>query len=115
MGSSGVWLISDNSITFNKQITRSLLHKLSGLQMRVEVIQNCFRFALLCSVIDKKNSRHLLNQSNAKPKSIMNLRVFPRLALVTCISSNSDWFLVLFSSVVIGQSDYFGFGFITLS
>ena len=25
--------------------------------------------------------------------------------------SSSDWFIVLFASVVIGQSEYFGFGF----
>ena len=30
-------------------------------------------------------------------------------------ASSSDWFLVLFSSVVIGQSDYFWFGFTTLN
>ena len=27
---------------------------------------------------------------------------------------NSDWFIALFASVVIGQSNYFGFGFTTL-
>ena len=28
-------------------------------------------------------------------------------------ASNSDWLVVLFTSVAIGQSNYFGFGFIT--
>ena len=28
---------------------------------------------------------------------------------------SSDWFVELFASTVIGQSDYFGFGFVTLS
>ena len=28
-------------------------------------------------------------------------------------ASNSDWLVVLFPSVVIGQSNYFGFGFTT--
>ena len=30
-------------------------------------------------------------------------------------ASNSDWFIALFTSVVIGQSNYFGFGFTTLN
>ena len=35
-----------------------------------KVISNCFGFALLHSVIGLKNSRHSLNQSDAKPKPI---------------------------------------------
>ena len=30
-------------------------------------------------------------------------------------ASRSDWFIVLFTSVVISQSNYFGFGFTTLN
>ena len=30
------------------------------------------------------------------------------------ISKNSDWFMALFASVVIGRSTYFGFGFSTV-
>ena len=30
-------------------------------------------------------------------------------------ASSSDWLFVLFPSVLIGQSDYFGFGFTTLN
>ena len=30
-------------------------------------------------------------------------------------SSNSDWLVVLFTSVAIGQGNYFGFGFTTLN
>ena len=30
-------------------------------------------------------------------------------------ASNSDWLVVLFTSVAIGQSNYFGFGFTTLN
>ena len=41
--------------------------------------------------------------------------VFPRLALaVHAFASNSDWFIALFTCAVIGQSNYFGFGFTTL-
>ena len=38
-----------------------------------KVIRNCFGFALLCSVIGLENSRHLLNQSEVKPKPIASL------------------------------------------
>ena len=41
-------------------------------------------------------------------------RVFPRLAPVTCICFQFWLDVVLFTSVVIGQSNYFGFGFTTL-
>ena len=37
---------------------------------------------------------------------------FPRLTPVT-FASSSDWFITLLSSVVIGQSNYFGFGLTT--
>ena len=40
-------------------------------------------------------------------------RVFQRLAPV--FASNSDWLVVLFTSVAIGQSNYFGFGVTTLN
>ena len=73
----------------------------------------CFGFALLRTLIGSKNSRHFLNQSDAKLKSIVTWshafsRAWRRLHVFT---SSSHWFLVLFSSVVIGQSDYFGLGF----
>ena len=66
-------------------------------------------FALLRSLIGSKNWRHFLNQSNAKLKPILTWshacsRAFRGLHV---FASSSDWFLVLLSSVVIGQSDYF--------
>ena len=50
-----------------------------------KVTRNCFGFPLLRSVIGLKNSRHLLNQSNTKPKPIATWShaFFPRLASVT--------------------------------
>ena len=77
----------------------------------------CFGFALLRSLIGSQNSRHFLNQSDAKLKPIVIWshafsRAWRRLDV---FASSSDWFLVLFSSVVIGQSDYFGFGFTILN
>ena len=47
-----------------------------------------------------------------KIKRVCAARVFPRL---TPVALNSDWFIVLFTSVTIGQSNYFGFGFTTLN
>ena len=41
-------------------------------------------------------------------------RCFPRFTPLHVFDSNSDWFIVLFSSAVIGQSNYFRFGFKTI-
>ena len=57
-------------------------------------------------MIGQQNSRHFLNQWEFKPKPI----VFPALASVTVFAPNSDWLVVLFTSVEIGQSNYFGIG-----
>ena len=77
----------------------------------------CFGFALLCSVIGQQNSRHFLDQWEAKPKPIaIWTRVFSRaLRRSHVIALNSDWFIALFASVVIGQSNCFGFGFTVLN
>ena len=40
--------------------------------------------------------------------------IFPRFASATCNYFSFDWFNVLSVSYVIGQSNYFGFGFTTL-
>ena len=68
-----------------------------------------FGFALLCSLIGSKNSRHFLNQSEAKLKPIANWsHAFSRAwRWLHVFASSSDWFFVLFASVVIGQSDYY--------
>ena len=76
----------------------------------------CFGFASLRSLIGSKNSRHFLNQSDAKLKPIVTWshafsRAWSRLRV---FASSSDWFLVLFSCVLIGQSDHFSFGFTTI-
>ena len=36
--------------------------------------------------------------------------VYQRLASVTCFFLSSDWFIGLSASILIGQSNYFGFG-----
>ena len=61
-----------------------------------QVIQDCFGFALLRSVIGLKNPRHFLNQSDAKPKPIPTWspafsRAWRRLRL---FASSSHWFIV---------------------
>ena len=50
-----------------------------------------------------------------KTNRVLLARVFARLMLVTCISLNSDWFIALFAPVMIGQSNYFGFGIKTFN
>ena len=67
-------------------------------------------------MIGFKNSRHFLNQSEVKPKSIATCsRAFSRASCRLHVFAWSfDWFTGLSVSFVIGQSDYFGFGFTTL-
>ena len=60
-----------------------------------------------------KISRHLLNQSDAKPKNHATWsRAFSRRLHVFSLSFH--WFIVLFTFVVIGHCNCFGFGFTTL-
>ena len=71
--------------------------------------------ATLCDWL--KNLAPLSRPIRSKTKTNRDLpvRVFPRLAPATCICFElSDWFIELFTTVVIGQSNYFGFGFTTL-
>ena len=70
-------------------------------------------------MIGLKNSRHLLNQSDAKPKPIATWshafsRAWRRLR-VFALSSHRFIVLLLFSFVVIGHCNCFNFGFTTLN
>ena len=64
-------------------------------------------------MIGSKFSRHFFNQSEVKPKPIVaRACTFSRaLCRVRVITSSFDWFTGLSSSFLIGQSNYFGFGF----
>ena len=70
----------------------------------------------LHDAIGSKDSRHLFIQSEVKPKPIVTRsHAFSRaLRQPHVITSSFDWFNVLSVSYVIGQSNYFGFGFTTL-
>ena len=70
----------------------------------------------LRDAIGLKDSRHLFIQSEVKPKPIVTRsHAFSRaLRQPHVITSSFDWFNVLSVSYVIGQSNYFGFGFTTL-
>ena len=63
-----------------------------------------------------KDSRQFFHQREAKPKPIAPCtRGFSRaLSELQVISRNCDWFIALFVPVVIGQSNCFGFGFVTV-
>ena len=73
-------------------------------------VRVCFGFALLHLAIGLKKSRHFLNQSELDTLLPFS-RVLRRLHV---FASSFDWFTGLSVSFVIGQSDYFGFGFTTL-
>ena len=57
----------------------------------------------------------VFSQLEAKPKPIMPCtHDFSRaLSKFQIIARNCDWFIALFAPVVIGRSNYFGFGFST--
>ena len=67
-------------------------------------------------MIGWKFSRHFFNQSEVKPKPIVaRAGTFSRaLCRLHVITSSFDWFTGLCPSFLIGQSNFFGFGFTTL-
>ena len=67
-------------------------------------------------MIGSKFSHHFFNQSEVKPKPIVaRACTFSRaLCRLRVITSSFDWFTGLSPSFLIGQSNYFGFGFTTL-
>ena len=70
---------------------------------------------MLCDWL-KKISCHFFNQSEVKLKPIVTFsHAFSRAwHQLPVFASSFDWFIRLLC-IVIGQSDYFGFGFTTLS
>ena len=96
--------LGDNKISINYSDVRG---------SRVVFNNECC-FTPLCDWF--KNSRHLLNQSDAKQKPIIAtwsyafFRAWRRLHVLGC-----HWFIVLFIFAVIGHCNCFGFGFTTLN
>ena len=61
------------------------------------VIRVFFGFALIRSMIGQQNSRHIFNQCVTR---------FPALGYLLA----SDWLIAMLATLVIGQSNYLGFG-----
>ena len=75
-------------------------------------------FALLQSVIGLETSRHTLNQSDTKLEPITAWSLaFSRVlkSRLHAFTFSSHWLLVIFTFVLIGRCDYFGFGHTTLN
>ena len=72
-----------------------------------KIIRVGFDFALIFPMIGSENSRHPLDQSDAKlkPVSTGSLAFFPAF----------HWILAIFPFVLIGCCDYFGFGLTSLN
>ena len=75
-------------------------------------IQSQYPIAIATLVIGLKFSRQLFQPMRSRTKTNRTMRDF------SCVSScfkiiarNSDWFIPLFASVVIGRINYFGIGF----
>ena len=82
-------------------------------------IESNLRFIWFCitTLVDWfKKLAHFLSQSEVKPKPLVTCsRMFSRaLRRLHVFASSFDWFTGLSVSFVIGQSNYFGFGFTTL-
>ena len=71
-----------------------------------KVIRDCIDFALLCSVIGAEKSRHSLNQSDACKTKKSYDHAFGGLVI---FNLSSHWPLKVFSSLLIGHCDNFGF------
>ena len=69
-----------------------------------------FCFSTFCDWLAKFAPLSPPMRKKIKTNRALPARVFPRLAPVTCICFGSDWFIALFTSVVIGQNNYFCFG-----
>ena len=82
-----------------------------------KVIRDCIGFALLRSVIGQENSRHPLNQSDAKLKAMVtwSLAFSRALGRFRVFTLSPYWLLVMLTFVLIGHCGYFGFGFTTLN
>ena len=82
-------------------------------------IESNLRFIWFCitTLVDWFKKLAPLSQpirSKTKTNRDLLSRVFPRFVPATLFFSSFDWFTGLSVSFVIGQSDYFGFGFTTL-
>ena len=75
-----------------------------------------FKWLSKIIVIGLKDSRQVFNQWESKPKPIAPFtRDFSRASSeLQVIARNCDWFIALPAPVVIGRSNYFGFGFSTV-
>ena len=79
-------------------------------------MEHCF--VLLCcppgiASHDKTRATFSTNKKQSQNQSCLARTRFPALdaGYMTVFASSSDWFIALFTPVVIGQSNYFGFGF----
>ena len=100
-----------------KTLNQSLSEVMQNESNSLITFDTQLKTALLHSVIGSKFSRHFFNQWEVKPKPIVaRARTFSRaLCRLRVITSSFDWFTGLSTSFLIGQSNYFGFGFAILN
>ena len=70
---------------------------------------------MLCDWLAKLAPLSQPMRSKTKTNRALLGRVFPRFTPVGTFASNSDWFIALSTFVVIGQTNYFGFGYTILN
>ena len=88
----------------------------SHLQLSVQSIYILLGFALLCYTASlKTRARFGSNQKRTHTNTDSHAHVFPAFPRLHVFNSTFDGFTGLSVSFVIGQSDFFGFGFTSLS
>ena len=85
------------------------LFRYSSFQLSVGSNSRLLWFTTLCDWCTKFAPKKILNQWETKPKS--SHAFFRAWRRLHASASSSDWFIGLFTSVVIGQSKYLGCGF----
>ena len=79
--------------------------------IKLRVILLYYTLRLVCKICASFST----NENQTKTNRGSLARVFPHLASVTCYASDSDWFIALLTSVVIGKTNYLSFGFTSQS
>ena len=108
-----IWVKSLTSLLFHHPWCFDVIERFPVSKVVPQLLWFCI--ATVCDWL--KISRHFLDQSEVKPKPIVTYsHAFSRAwRQLHVFASSSDWFIGLFTTVVIGQGNYFGFGFTTLS
>ena len=104
-GSKSAYHSDKRSTVINGSIEWKACFFFMNVESNLSLLRFCFNALSLCDWLEKVTP--LSQPMRLSQIKTAVARVFPRLAPVYVFASNSDWFIVLFASVVIGQSNCF--------